>query len=773
MNGRSTTPGVAAGVATALGSLAFSPVFAVADWVPPVVGAVVVVTVVGLLLRTTLPWAVDSLGPGRDPGGTTLGSAVVPLVQLAVLFAYLTWVFAPQHTAWGLPTPTSAADLFAVFGSGGEQLREQATPALPLDGLVALTTVAVGLVALAVDLVAAGARQPALGGIGLLVLYCVPVSTVVGDVGVLTFLGPAAGFAVLLWADQRTRLAGRLRSGPGAPLGAGTLTALRTGAVALVAGLLLPLAVPTLAEGQLAKGLGNSTGSGGTGTSLDPFAELQGELSLPQPIPLLSVAPSVDDPPYLRAVTLDVYGDRGWRMGALDEDEPAVSDEPLAPLPAGSSGREVDATVTVLQHDDRFLPVPGSPLSVRIDEDEDDWYLDTGTSTVFGEDVTTGGRTYEVTAAEPRPSEAQLEASPGEYDQDVAERYLALPELPPRVTDLAVRLTAGAQTPYDRVRAISDYLTDRANGFTYSLTTAAGTTGDALLDFLDAKQGYCEQYAGAMAVLVRAAGVPARVVLGYTTGMLQTDGSRTITSDDAHAWVEVWFPGVGWVTFDPTPISAGRAVELPWAPRADAPVQPQPGTPEALPAPTAAPAPPTAEIDEDDQFVPVAVAPQDSAVPWRSLLLGTGGVALLAGLLAAPGVARAGQRRRRVADGGPSALWDELMATAEDLGVLVPDTRTPRQTARQLAELVAPLEPDAVAAVRALAVAEEGSSYGRPGSAVVGPVDALGTARRGLLRATSRSERVRALLWPVSTMRGLAATVTGWARRRPGRTRPA
>ena len=70
-----------------------------------------------------------------------------------------------------------------------------------------------------------------------------------------------------------------------------------------------------------------------------------------------------------------------------------------------------------------------------------------------------------------------------------------------------------------------------------------------------------------MAVMVRAAGVPARVVLGYTPGTEQDDGSRLITSDDAHAWVEVYFDGLGWVPFDPTPLGVDRSLDLPWSPR--------------------------------------------------------------------------------------------------------------------------------------------------------------------------------------------------------------
>src|SRR4051794_31869058 len=171
----------------------------------------------------------------------------------------------------------------------------------------------------------------------------------------------------------------------------------------------------------------------------------------------------------------------------------------------------------------------------------------------------------------------------------VQARYTTLPPLDPSVTDLVAQLTADATTPYDKVRAIHGFLTDRANGFVYSLSTGPGTSGDDLADFLRLRRGYCEQYAGAMAVMVRAAGVPARVALGYTPGAQEPDGSRLVTSDDAHASVEAYFAGLGWVPFDPTPIAAARAVDLPWAPRADAPAADAPTAP--VPSAASGPAP--------------------------------------------------------------------------------------------------------------------------------------------------------------------------------------
>ena len=93
-----------------------------------------------------------------------------------------------------------------MLANGGAELREQATPALPLMGLLAMTTVFVGLIAVIVDLLAVAGRQAALAGLGLLVLYCVPVATITGGIGFLAVAAPAVGLAVLLWTDQRRRV---------------------------------------------------------------------------------------------------------------------------------------------------------------------------------------------------------------------------------------------------------------------------------------------------------------------------------------------------------------------------------------------------------------------------------------------------------------------------------------------------------------------------------------------------------------------------------------
>ena len=142
--------------------------------------------------------------------------------------------------------------------------------------------------------------------------------------------------------------------------------------------------------------------------------------------------------------------------------------------------------------------------------------------------------------------------------------------LPSSVTQTTNQVVRGVEGPYEQAKTINDYFTDGKNGFTYSETTATGNSGNALVDFLRNKQGYCEQYAAAMAVMLRVQSIPSRVVIGYTVGTKADDGSCKVTNHDAHAWVEAYFSGVGWAYFDPTPLTDGRSLAPGYAPRPSA-----------------------------------------------------------------------------------------------------------------------------------------------------------------------------------------------------------
>jgi len=140
----------------------------------------------------------------------------------------------------------------------------------------------------------------------------------------------------------------------------------------------------------------------------------------------------------------------------------------------------------------------------------------------------------------------------GSDPAEIREAYLQLPPLAPRVRALAEALSKGARDPYEIARRVEGHLRD---GYRYTLELKRDSRYDPIEDFLFAQRaGNCEYFAASMAVLLRAARVPARVVNGFQRGEWnEYGGYLTVRQRDAHSWVEVYVPGSGWVTFDPSP----------------------------------------------------------------------------------------------------------------------------------------------------------------------------------------------------------------------------
>jgi protein-glutamine gamma-glutamyltransferase len=143
------------------------------------------------------------------------------------------------------------------------------------------------------------------------------------------------------------------------------------------------------------------------------------------------------------------------------------------------------------------------------------------------------------------------------YPGEITRRFLQLPAMSPRVRELAESVTRTVAHPFDKVMAVERYLEEN---YRYSLDLGFGAQASAersnpLEEFLfSRKTGYCEHYATAMVMLLRSIGIPARLLTGFLPGEWNDFGNYfTVRQRDAHAWVEVYFPASGWVTFDPTP----------------------------------------------------------------------------------------------------------------------------------------------------------------------------------------------------------------------------
>lgn len=163
------------------------------------------------------------------------------------------------------------------------------------------------------------------------------------------------------------------------------------------------------------------------------------------------------------------------------------------------------------------------------------------------------GTEYEVVSVMPNFTETQLATASPDYPSGLREAYIEqVPlECQARLYDMATQITAAAQTPYEKVTAILSYLSEN---YLYTYNAPAVPRGrDAAVHFLlHSKRGACDQFATAAAVLCRLAGVPARVATGFATGEYDSDQQTyVVRGTDAHAWVEVYFSGLGWVSFDP------------------------------------------------------------------------------------------------------------------------------------------------------------------------------------------------------------------------------
>jgi protein-glutamine gamma-glutamyltransferase len=180
------------------------------------------------------------------------------------------------------------------------------------------------------------------------------------------------------------------------------------------------------------------------------------------------------------------------------------------------------------------------------------YLLEDPTDSVFNPYHNFSRMQYEARSVVPAPPVAGLRAAGSDYSEPIRETYLQLPKLDPRIPDLAKQITGRADNPYDKARAMESYLRSH---YGYTLDLSGTPPPDPLAYFLFQKRaGHCEYFASAMTVMLRSAGIPARLVNGFLAGEYNdVGGDFIVRASDAHSWVEVFFPTYGWLTFDPTP----------------------------------------------------------------------------------------------------------------------------------------------------------------------------------------------------------------------------
>jgi transglutaminase-like putative cysteine protease len=735
--------GAVAGLAVALAATSLTGVLTGPRWWGWVVVTTAVLVTAGVLLRSL-----------RIP------PIVVAAGQLAALVGLVTAVFTGSGQLVVLPGPDAVTELGSLLERAAQQIFHGISPVPESTELLCLVVVAFGLVAIAVDTLAVSAAAPAASGLVLVGVVVVPTALSDRLLPWWSFALGALGFALLLTVKNEGRPAARRHlawghsAGPGGYLGAAAV-AIAVGAGAVVVALLVGMSATAVGTGRAGNGRQVS------GIGLNPFTSLRGQLNAGDVIELFRVR-GLEQRAYLRALTLSRFDTRvGWQRATLDGAVPAGSEEQTAerlPLPTGVTqpvpGPAVQVQIEPINYVDNWLPTFGYPLVLAGVGPE--WDYDPDAITIFA-GHRERAQPYTEFGVLPQPDPQLLRAvgpAGTAAFATVDPRYLDTGGVDRRVGQLTAQITAGSRTAFDATVAVNQWFSQPSSGFSYDLQTTPGSSGDALVDFLfTGHRGYCEQFASAMAIMLRTLHVPARVAVGFTPG-IATGDSRLITTEDAHAWVEAWFPGAGWLPFDPTPLSGGRTVLPDYAAAGGT----QPG---GAPLPARPPATGTTTPAPDV----VAAAPQQpgagdsgprSGTRTGLAVVGLLVFAVLAGLT--PLAVREARRRWRlhlVGVGGPdavSAAWEEVLAESADRGVVPPVSETVRAVARRLAHEHALDEPGQ-AGLHTLVDAVERTWYGSvshnfghistPGQTSIR--DALDAVRASLARCAPSTRMTRLL----------------------------
>ena len=391
-----------------------------------------------------------------------------------------------------------------------------------------------------------------------------------------------------------------------------------TGGIVVLAAWVIGPRLPGATDPPL---IDTSEQGGGVTEVLSPLVDIRSRLVNRSSTELFSVTATA--PAYWRATALPEFDGNTW--GLPDRSLDDVEGELQERLPGSVDNRQ---EIVIAGLGGPLVPAAAEPIAASGEDLR--WNGDTSTLVRVDGPLASGDR-VEVVSAVPVLTPDQLRATASSAPPDPI--YLDLPaNFPESVREQAQELTAGAATSYDAALTLQDWFRTQ---FTYSIEVPQGHGNDAIEAFLRQRVGYCEQFAGTFAAMARSIGIPARVAVGFTPGLTQGDGSRVVLGRNAHAWPEVWFDGIGWVPFEPTPGRGAPGTEsYTGVPPAQDESVPQPGqaaTPqEVAPPPTTVAPPPT--IPQSDIVVPEPVF--DPVTPPVRVTVPTTPVALYAVIVA-------------------------------------------------------------------------------------------------------------------------------------------
>jgi transglutaminase-like putative cysteine protease len=664
----------------------------------------------------------------------TVAGLVAGLLVLTLFFAINTAILG------FIPTGTTFSHFGTLLSAANDSIARQSLPAFATTGIQFLISLSVAGIAIVMDAMAIWLRLPALAGLPLLIVVIVPSFVLSSLTDGFTFeLTAIVYLLIVLGRGRRIQPA----------------VAISAGVVAVIGALVVPAVLPPVS-------VGGTTGSGVgvLAQTINPIIDLGADLRQSDATAALSYTTTSSTGEYLRLTTLERFQGKQWEP-ATPKLKPANKVKDIGAPPGLTATIKVGTVSTSVQVDEAtgsWLPIPYPSQSIAGLTGQ--WEWEDGTLSVRSATTSMQGERYTVSSLNVQPTIQQLEAAGSSSSNPLAK----VPGgLDPIVAATARQVTAKAKTDFDKAVALQTWF--RGGTFTYSTRTPAtggfdGSGLNVIVPFLKAKSGYCVHFATTMAVMARTLGIPSRVAVGFLPGKLTHQGKNKtavweVSSSNLHAWPELYFKGVGWVRFEPTP-SKGFEPDFPSAPGQGTTAVPTAGpTDTATTAPTTAPV--TAPKLPDQGDTKTSAAPRTTtSLPASGY--GTLGILAVLLLVGAPGVIRISIRRRRV-DRIRSGIdpagwaWQELRETAKDLGVDARESSTPRELAAQLSAYLAVAPKRTAKAAAALADLEAlvvDEVYGVPAYRYNGEqmADELNTVLRGLRRATPLGRRLAATLVP-------------------------
>jgi transglutaminase-like putative cysteine protease len=488
------------------------------------------------------------------------------LLTVAAAVIFVAWTRFPDTTRWLLPTGDTLSRAGDDIQAAWKLFGKVKAPAPVENGFLAVSAAAVWLIAFVADWAAFRVMatfeallpattlfvfSAALGGSGS------PVA------GAALFAGAALLFVLLqrTYNQERTsRWASRHGTqGRWSLLGTGALLT----SLAVVAGAIAGPQLPGADEDALLAWRDINRDKP-TRVVPSPMVSLQTKQVEQQEIELFTV--TSPRPSYWRLTALEQFDGEMWKSAYSTDD--ADGQLPRS-LDVATDAETVTQRFDITQLASVWLPAAFEPQAIDTGSDDQPADFDPRSSTLMvdREVATSDGFSYEVTSAVPEPRRELLRTASPEVPEEVDEVFTQLPgNFPDRVTELAEEITLGAETTYDKAKALQDFL----QGFTYDLNVGPGHSSDALETFLFGSQrGYCEQFAGAFAAMARALDIPTRVAVGFTPGVRDSGDPNLyrVRGVHAHAWPEIYLGEYGWIMFEPTPTrgppGAGEYLGLP------------------------------------------------------------------------------------------------------------------------------------------------------------------------------------------------------------------